>query len=65
MREGKEHFLGGAEVAAELGVSERTLGRWVMRGRFPRPVKYGSRRHWTRGIVDAWIAAVRKEAANG
>jgi predicted DNA-binding transcriptional regulator AlpA len=50
----------GAEVAAELGISQRSLERWVKRGQFPVPIKYGARRHWLRSVVDAWVAAAQK-----
>jgi excisionase family DNA binding protein len=50
------------EVAAMLGVSERTLSRWVQGGRFPRPVTYGRARHWEKSVVDAWMAAARDTA---
>ena len=56
--------LGAAEIASLLGVSDRTLARWVAAGRFPRPVRYGRRRIWEQDTVTAWIADARKEAQN-
>jgi len=60
----REELLAGADVAAELAVSQRTLDRWVKAGRFPRPIRYSSKRVWPRTTVNAWLASIRKEAGN-
>ncbi len=56
----KDRVLASTEVAAELGISERTLERWIKRGKFPEPVRFGVRRQWLRSAVDAWVAAIQK-----
>jgi excisionase family DNA binding protein len=56
----KEPRLGPSEVAILLGISERTLTRWVQQGRFPKPVTFGRARHWEKTTVQAWIDAARK-----
>jgi len=54
--------LAPPQVAALLGISERTLDRWVQKGRFPKPIKFGSARHWEQPTVDAWIYSARSES---
>ena len=56
-----EPRLGPSEVAILLGISERTLTRWVQQGRFPKPFTFGRARHWEQATVEAWMEAARKE----
>ena len=49
------------DVLDELGVVYSTLWRWVKAGRFPAPIKLGSRLAWTRADLDQWIEAQRSE----
>ena len=44
-------------VQARLGdVSRQTIWRWSTAGRFPRPVRLGTRSMWCAREVDAWIS---------
>lgn len=37
------------EVAEDLGVSTKTIRRWIEQGRFPKPLRIGLRTHvWLR-----------------
>lgn len=49
-------FLLLGEVAKLVGVSEKTIGRWVAAGTFPPPVKVGGRDQWTNLAVGVWMA---------
>lgn len=43
------------EIAARLGVSERTIRRWSRTGRFPRPVRLGPKLlRWDRAAFRRW-----------
>ena len=44
------------EVAALLGVDERTLRRWRRAGDAPKAITGGGRPRWKRSTVDAWLA---------
>ena len=57
-------------LAAELGVSSRTLSRWLADAtvEFPRPVAIRNRLYFARASVEAWKAArlrasIKMEAA--
>ena len=52
-------LLNIAEVAALLGLAERTLWRWVSSHTFPTPdVSLGKRiRRWRPETIQAWVAA--------
>ena len=44
------------EVQALVGIGHTALYRWMHEGRFPRPVKVGSRAvRWRLSDVQAWI----------
>ena len=49
------------DVLDELGIVYSTLWRWLKAGRFPPPIRLGSRLPWTRSDVDQWIEAQRSE----
>jgi excisionase family DNA binding protein len=60
-------WVPATELAAELGVSRRTLARWlrdVALG-FPRPRCVNHRLYFERGAVEAWKAATAVKAAGG
>jgi predicted DNA-binding transcriptional regulator AlpA len=44
-------------VAARLGVSERTIARWVDQGLFPSPIRVGRGTFWTESDIAEWLAA--------
>jgi predicted DNA-binding transcriptional regulator AlpA len=56
--------LSVAEVAHMLGVSQRSLWKWVAAGTFPRPLKIGGSRaaRWLRSDIEAHLDSQRKTA---
>jgi excisionase family DNA binding protein len=48
-------LLTAEEVAAMLGVSERTLWRLLSAGKLPKPVRFGRNTRWREAEVKAWI----------
>lgn len=52
----EERRLGISELAARLGISGRTVSRWVAAGTFPAPSYVGLNRKWLLSEVEAWEA---------
>jgi hypothetical protein len=54
------------ELSKEFDVHPRTIIRWVERGLFPAPMRFGRNRVWLRVVVDEKIHAesVRATAKN-
>ena len=48
-------LLTADEVAAMLGVSERTLWRLLSAGKVPKPVRFGRNTRWRMAEVKEWI----------
>ena len=48
-------LLAADEVAAMLGVSERTLWRLLSAGKVPKPVRFGRSTRWREAQVKEWI----------
>ena len=48
-------LLTAEEVAAMLGVSERTLWRLLSAGKVPKPVHFGRSTRWRAAEVAEWI----------
>ncbi len=48
-------LLSADEVAAMLGVSERTLWRLLSAGKVPQPVRFGRSTRWRAAEVADWI----------
>ncbi len=48
-------LLDAREVAALLGVHERSVRRWSMTGAFVRPVRLGRLYRWPRAAVERWL----------
>ena len=48
-------LLSAEEVAAMLGVSERTLWRLLSAGKFTEPVRFGRSTRWRLADVKDWI----------
>jgi len=48
-------LLNAEEVAAMLGVSERTLWRLLSAGRVPKPVRFGRSTRWRLADIEEWI----------
>jgi predicted DNA-binding transcriptional regulator AlpA len=53
------------DLAAELGVSVRTLRRWNNAPHAPRRVKRGRRRMYRRADVQAWFERSKRMAGAG
>jgi predicted DNA-binding transcriptional regulator AlpA len=53
--------LSPKEVSAELGITTRTLRKWVSEGRWPQPIRYSARSvRWRRGQVDEAAEELRR-----
>lgn len=50
-------LLTAAQVAGRFGVSRLTIGRWIDRGDFPKPIQPAGRkgrRYWPADVIDAY-----------
>ncbi len=58
-------WIPAPELAAELGVSRRTLGRWLLDIAlgFPQPKIVNHRLYFERSAVEAWKAATAVKVA--
>jgi predicted DNA-binding transcriptional regulator AlpA len=58
-------WIPATELADELGISRRTLARWILdlALEFPRPKIVNHRLYFSRGDVEAWKAATAVKAA--
>ena len=54
-RERTAVLIPAEEVAAMLGVSERTLWRLLSAGKLPQPVRIGRSTRWRAAEVREWI----------
>ena len=43
------------EALAATGLTRSNLYRWISRGSFPRPIKFGRVSAWSEHEVQAWI----------
>jgi excisionase family DNA binding protein len=59
----RKPWLTLADVADELGVSSRTVMRWVERGQLPAVVLPGGRKRVHRDTFDAWLAGLPAAAS--
>jgi excisionase family DNA binding protein len=54
------------ELAKLLGVSTRSIDRWISNGEFPKGIKFGSGSktavRWPKSAVEAWVAKKFSEA---
>lgn len=41
--------------------SKNTIERHIKEGKFPRPIKVGRNRHWSRLVIEEWFAEQRKQ----
>lgn len=51
------------EVAAMLGLSERTVWRLASSGEFPQPIKLGRSVRWARSTIEKFVEAKTDEVA--
>ncbi|BDT60205.1 hypothetical protein MasN3_36990 [Massilia varians] len=49
-------LLEKSDVIKRLGVSERTLEKWMESGKFPRGLKLGKNAKWAEAAVELWLA---------
>ncbi len=58
-----DDFLTDEQLAAELGISPRTLARWRRLRKAPPSVMIARRRQTRRRVAADWIKALEDEAA--
>ena len=66
LRAGQSAWVPSTQVAAELGISRRTLTRWlrdVPLG-FPRPKIVNHRLYFERSAIDAWKSTIKDAEAS-
>jgi hypothetical protein len=58
-------WVPASDLAVELGISRRTLARWLLDAAlaFPRPRCVNHRLYFERGAVEVWKAATAVKAA--
>ena len=58
-------WIPASDLAVELGISRRTLARWLLDAAlaFPRPRCVNHRLYFERGAVEAWKAAAAVKVA--
>ena len=61
----QRYWIPATELAAELGISRRTLARWLrdIALGFPRPKIVNHRLYFERGAVEAWKTATAVKTA--
>jgi excisionase family DNA binding protein len=55
---GNLQLINRRQLAEKLGISIRTLQRWLSMGKIPKPIYLGSRRRlprWVLSKIDHWI----------
>ena len=57
MSKNESEWLGGAQLAAMLGVSSMTIWRWERDPdlKFPPPAIIRDRKYWSRAAVNKWM----------
>ncbi len=58
-----EPCLPKKELAKYLGISERTVDRYVVEGMLPRGMRLKRKLIWRRDIVDRWLGMTEYERA--
>lgn len=57
----QDQFVDMGYLETLLGVSRRTIYKWIAQRHFPKPFTHGSRTHrWIRRDVEKWIASKRE-----
>lgn len=59
-------WLGGAQLAALLGVTTMTIWRWERDSKlnFPQPTVIRDRKYWSRDDINAWMRRMATSKAN-
>lgn len=58
-----ERMFNIQEVADRVGMSAKTIRRWVKQGEFPGPVLKRPRVHrWSAGQLGRWLATAERKA---
>lgn len=52
---GEQRLIGIREVARRLGISKRTVERFVERGTIKKPIRVGRQIRWIEAEIDEWI----------
>ena len=61
-----EKILRRPDVEAITGLSRSTLYQWIAEGRFPRPVKLGTRSvGWRESEINAWVMSRETKSSRG
>lgn len=64
MSEQNRQQLSPKEVSEELGITPRTLRKWVSEGRWPQPIRYTARLvRWRREDVEAAVGRLASRAS--
>lgn len=55
----ESEWIGGAQLAAMLGITTMTLWRWERDAKlgFPRPTVIRDRKYWSRADINEWMRA--------
>ena len=56
-------LLNASEVAAALGVSQRSVWRLSATGEIPPPVRIGRSVRWRRAAIESWLVREERRAA--
>jgi predicted DNA-binding transcriptional regulator AlpA len=59
----KPEFYTLADVRQKLGVSQATLFRWICKGSFPKPMKFGQKNMWRVATIEEWITEQEQAVA--
>lgn len=66
MSKAESEWLGGAQLAAHLGVTTMTIWRWERDSKlnFPQPTVIRDRKYWSRNDINAWMRRMATGKAN-
>jgi predicted DNA-binding transcriptional regulator AlpA len=59
-----EPLFDKSAVAVAIGVSPRTVERYVRAGQFPPPIRLGGSRRWRRSTIEAFLRKQEKITAS-
>ena len=58
----KRLLLSVKEVAAALGIGERSVWRLSARGELPEPLSIGRLKRWRRSAIESWVERAHRAA---